>query len=203
MQDIFIPIIYLFSAVLFILGLRQLSHPRTAPKGNNTAAIGMLLAVIATLLNSQIVDFQTIFIGIVIGSAIGAVLAKRIEMTSMPQLVALFNGFGGGASLLVAAAEFYKGEPLVVFTLVTITLSVLIGAITFSGSLVAFLKLQGILRGAPIKFRGQHSFNGILAGIIILLAVYAVLVPAQASNAVLAIIVISLLLGILLSLIHI
>ena len=196
-QDIFIPIIYLFSAVLFILGLRQLSHPRTAPKGNNTAAIGMLLAVIATLLNNQILDFQTIFIGIVIGSAIGAVLAKRVEMTSMPQLVALFNGFGGSASLLVAAAEFYKGEPLLVFTLATITLSVLIGAVTFSGSLVAFSKLQGLLRGTPIKFSGQHSINGILAGVVVLLAVYAVLDPAQASNAVLAIIVISLFLGIL------
>ena len=196
-QDIFIPIIYLFSAVLFILGLRQLSHPRTAPKGNNTAAIGMLLAIIATLLNNQILDFQTIFIGIVVGSAIGAVLAKRVEMTSMPQLVALFNGFGGSASLLVAAAEFYKGEPLLVFTLATITLSVLIGAVTFSGSLVAFAKLQGLMRGTPIKFSGQHSINGILAGVVVLLAVYAVLDPAQASNAVLAIIVISLFLGIL------
>ena len=153
MQNIFIPIIYLFSAVFFILGVRQLSHPRTAPKGNTTAAIGMLLAIIATLLNNQILDFQTIFIGIVIGSAIGAVLAKRVEMTSMPQLVALFNGFGGGASLLVGAAEFYKDEPLVVFTLATVTISVLIGAVTFSGSLVAFSKLQGLLRGAPIKFR--------------------------------------------------
>ena len=193
MQDIYIPIIYLLSAVLFILGLRQLSHPRTAPKGNNTAAIGMLLAVIATLLNNRIVDFQTIFIGIVIGSTIGAILAKRVEMTSMPQLVALFNGFGGGASLLVAAAEFYKGEPSMVFTLATITLSVLIGAVTFSGSLVAFSKLQGFLRGAPIKFRGQHSINGILTGTVIFLAIYAVFDPAQASNAVLAIIVISLL----------
>ena len=197
MQNIFIPIIYLFSAVFFILGLRQLSHPRTAPKGNTTAAIGMLLAIIATLLNNQILDFQTIFIGIVIGSAIGAVLAKRVEMTSMPQLVALFNGFGGGASLLVGAAEFYKDEPLVVFTLATVTISVLIGAVTFSGSLVAFSKLQGLLRGAPIKFRGQHSINGILAVSIILLAVYAVFDPTQASNAILAIIVISLFLGIL------
>jgi NAD(P) transhydrogenase subunit beta len=118
-------------------------------------------------------------------------------MTSMPQLVALFNGFGGSASLLVAAAEFYKGEPLLVFTLTTITLSVLIGAVTFSGSLVAFAKLQGLLRGTPIKFSGQHSINGILAGVVVLLAVYAVLDPAQASNAVLAIIVISLFLGIL------
>ena len=197
MKDIYIPIIYLLSAVLFILGLRQLSHPRTALKGNNTAAIGMLLAVIATLLNNQIVDFQTIFICIVIGSTIGAILAKWVEMTSMPLMVALFNGFGGGASLLVATAEFYKGEPSMAFTLATVTLSVLIGAVTFSGSLVAFSKLQGFLRGAPIKFRGQHSFNGLLTVAVIFLAIYAVFDPEQASDAVLAIIVISLLLGIL------
>ena len=162
MQDIFIPIIYLFSAVLFILGLRQLSHPRTAPKGNTTAAIGMLLAVTATLLNNQILDFQTIFIGIVIGSAIGAVLAKRVEMTSMPQLVALFNGFGGLSSLLVATAEGYKGSLPATFTLSTISLSILIGSITFSGSLVAFAKLQGLMRGKPLVFKGTQIFNGLL-----------------------------------------
>ena len=108
MQDLVIPIIYLFSAVFFILGLRQLSHPRTALKGNRTASIGMLLAIVATLLNNQILDFQSIFIAILIGSAIGAIVAKQVEMTSMPQLVALFNGFGGAASLLVATAEFYR-----------------------------------------------------------------------------------------------
>ena len=112
MQNLVIPIIYLISAVFFILGLKQLSHPRTAPKGNRTASIGMLLAIVATLLNNQILDFQSIFIAILIGSAIGAILAKRVEMTSMPQLVALFNGFGGAASLLVATAEFYRADLL-------------------------------------------------------------------------------------------
>jgi len=194
-QDIFIPIIYLFSAVLFILGLRQLSHPRTAPKGNTTAAIGMLLAVTATLLNNQILDFQTIFIGIVIGSAIGAVLAKRVEMTSMPQLVALFNGFGGLSSLLVATAEVYKGSLPATFTLSTISLSILIGSITFSGSLVAFAKLQGLMRGKPLVFKGTQIFNGLLILAVIVMTVLSILNPDQLFDYILWIIIFSLVVG--------
>ena len=197
MQDLVIPIIYLLSAVFFILGLRQLSHPRTALKGNRTASIGMLLAIVATLLNNQILDFQSIFIAILIGSAIGAILAKRVEMTSMPQLVALFNGFGGAASLLVASAEFYRGGAFATFILFIITLSVLIGSVTFSGSFIAFLKLQGIMRGSPIQFKGQHAFNGLLVMLVILSSVYGLLDPSQLTSMFLIIIGISLLLGIL------
>jgi len=197
LQDLVIPIIYLLSAVFFILGLRQLSHPRTALKGNRTASIGMLLAIVATLLNNQILDFQSIFIAILIGSAIGAILAKRVEMTSMPQLVALFNGFGGAASLLVASAEFYRGGAFATFILFIITLSVLIGSVTFSGSFIAFLKLQGIMRGSPIQFKGQHAFNGLLVMLVILSSVYGLLDPSQLTSMFLIIIGISLLLGIL------
>ena len=195
MQDLVIPIIYLISAVFFILGLRQLSHPRTALKGNRTASIGMLLAIVATLLNNQILDFQSIFIAILIGSAIGAILAKQIEMTSMPQLVALFNGFGGAASLLVATAEFYRGGIFPIFIFFTIALSVLIGSVTFSGSFIAFLKLQGIMKGAPIQFKGQHAFNGLLVVLIIISSIYGLLYPF--SSMFLIIIGVSLLLGIL------
>ncbi|SUZ83190.1 uncharacterized protein METZ01_LOCUS36044 [marine metagenome] len=197
MQDLVIPIIYLISAVFFILGLRQLSHPRTALKGNRTASIGMLLAIVATLLNNQILDFQSIFIAILIGSAIGAILAKQIEMTSMPQLVALFNGFGGAASLLVATAEFYRGGVFPIFIFYTIALSVLIGSVTFSGSFIAFLKLQGIMKGAPIQFKGQHAFNGLLVVLVITSSIYGLLNPLQLGSIFLIIIGVSLLLGIL------
>ena len=195
MQDLVIPIIYLISAVFFILGLRQLSHPRTALKGNRTASIGMLLAIVATLLNNQILDFQSIFIAILIGSSIGAILAKQIEMTSMPQLVALFNGFGGAASLLVATAEFYRGGIFPIFIFFTIALSVLIGSVTFSGSFIAFLKLQGIMKGAPIQFKGQHAFNGLLVVLVIISSIYGLLYPF--SSMFLIIIGVSFLLGIL------
>ena len=197
MQNLVIPIIYLISAVFFILGLKQLSHPRTAPKGNRTASIGMLLAIVATLLNNQILDFQSIFIAILIGSAIGAILAKRVEMTSMPQLVALFNGFGGAASLLVATAEFYRADVLPIFIFFIITLSILIGSVTFSGSFIAFLKLQGIMRGSPVQFKGQHIFNGLLVLLIIFSSVYGHLNPLQTNNMFLITIGVSLLLGIL------
>ena len=197
MQNLVIPIIYLISAVFFILGLKQLSHPRTAPKGNRTASIGMLLAIVATLLNNQILDFQSIFIAILIGSAIGAILAKRVEMTSMPQLVALFNGFGGAASLLVATAEFYRADLLTIFIFFIITLSILIGSVTFSGSFIAFLKLQGIMRGSPVQFKGQHIFNGLLVLLIIFSSVYGHLNPLQTNNMFLITIGVSLLLGIL------
>ncbi len=197
MQNLVIPIIYLISAVFFILGLKQLSHPRTAPKGNRTASIGMLLAIVATLLNNQILDFQSIFIAILIGSAIGAILAKRVEMTSMPQLVALFNGFGGAASLLVATAEFYRADLLPIFIFFIITLSILIGSVTFSGSFIAFLKLQGIMRGSPVQFKGQHIFNGLLVLLIIFSLVYGHLNPLQTNNMFLITIGVSLLLGIL------
>ena len=197
MQDLVIPIIYLLSAVFFILGLRQLSHPRTALKGNKTASLGMLLAIVATLLNNQILDFQSIFIAILIGSAIGAILAKQVEMTSMPQLVAMFNGFGGAASLLVASAEFYRVDALPIFIFSIITLSVLIGSVTFSGSFIAFLKLQGIMRGSPIQFSGQHAFNGILVLLVIFSSIYGILNPIQINSMFLIMIGVSLLLGIL------
>ena len=197
MQDLVIPIIYLISAVFFILGLRQLSHPRTALKGNRTASIGMLLAIVATLLNNQILDFQSIFIAILIGSAIGAIVAKQVEMTSMPQLVALFNGFGGAASLLVATAEFYRVGAFPIFIFFTIALSILIGSVTFSGSFIAFLKLQGIMKGSPIQFKGQHAFNGLLIVLVITSSIYGLLNPLQLGSIFLIIIGVSLLLGIL------
>ncbi|WP_348539936.1 MULTISPECIES: NAD(P)(+) transhydrogenase (Re/Si-specific) subunit beta [Spirulina sp. CCY15215] len=157
---------YLVAASLFILGLKKLGSPATARQGNQSAAIGMLLAVVATMLDRQVLSYEVILIGIAIGSAIGAIAAYKVEMTAMPQMVGIFNGLGGAASALVAIAEFWRvlnaGEFLSVTSLVTILLGILIGGITLTGSFVAFAKLQGIMPGAPIQFPLQQVFNAII-----------------------------------------
>lgn len=159
---IFIAIIYLVASILFIYGIKQLSSPKTARKGNLNAALGMLLAIIGTLLDHRVLTFEYIIIGIVLGSIIGAWMAVKTPMTGMPQMVGLLNGFGGGASTLVAISEFYKifsdhTVPFEFKTMITIALSILIGAVTFSGSLIAFAKLQGLISGRVIKLPG-HTF---------------------------------------------
>lgn len=154
--------LYIVAAALFIVGLRRLSSPATARSGNQLAAAGMLLAVIVTLADRQIVSYPAIVAGLVLGAAVGAFLARRVEMTDMPQLVALFNGFGGGASALVALAEVSRsaGE---IRVLVTIALSILIGTLTFTGSLVAFAKLQGLMSGGQLHYPGQRLGDLVLA----------------------------------------
>lgn len=198
-QELIIPVAYLLSAVLFILGLKQLSHPKTAPKGNQTAAIGMLIAIIATLVYKDVIDYTLIIAGILIGSAIGAYAAKKVEMTAMPQMVAIFNGFGGGASVLVATAEFYRlmtgADAIAGFTMSTIGLSVIIGGITFTGSIVAFAKLQGLMSGAPVLFKGQQFINSLLLIGALVFTVLAVLTGVNAGNYVLVVIGIALVLG--------
>lgn len=170
-------LIYLFAAVLFILGLKLLGSAKTARRGNGYAMLGMLIAIVVTLFDQQIIDFTYIIIGIVIGAAIGAVAAMRVQMTAMPQMVALFNGFGGIASALVAYAEFgfvATGADPQINVIVTIVLSVLIGVVTFTGSLVAFAKLQGIMGGAPVVFKGQQALNALL--VLLSLALGALMV---------------------------
>ena len=167
-------LLYLVAAVAFILGLKRLGSPRTARSGNTIAAGGMLLAVIVTLVDAE-VSWAVLGSGLAVGAVLGAVAALRVKMTSMPQLVAAFNGFGGIASALVAGAEFVKadGLELPTETIFTIILSVLIGAITFTGSFVAYAKLQGLIGGSPISYPGQKLFNGLLAVGIIAAAVIA------------------------------
>ena len=174
-------IFYLLSSVLFIFGIKRLSHPRTARSGNLIASMGMLIAIITTLVVSDSLSYELIGIGIIIGAIIGAFFAMRVEMTQMPQMVAIFNGFGGIASALVAAAEFVNpsesfpyGE---IFTYSTISLSLFIGTLTFTGSFIAFGKLQGFVSGKPIVFPGQQLLNGLIASSIIGLAVYIILFP--------------------------
>ncbi len=155
---------YLLASVLFILGLKKLSSPKTARVGNFYALTGMLIAIVVTLLDQGILDFTYIIIGIVVGGLIGSVAAKKVAMTDMPQMVALFNGFGGIASTFVAYSEYVKangvigGEDVVI----SMVLSLLIGTVTFTGSLIAFLKLQGWMTSAPIVFKGQTIFNALL-----------------------------------------
>ncbi len=179
----FINIIYLVAASLFILGLKRLSSPATARGGNSLAAVGMLLAVVATLFIQQILTPVEMVLGLVIGGGIGAFMARTVQMTKMPEMVAAFNGFGGGASALVAAAEVAKnlgiteegmvdlaalqgadsGELLTISLLVTIAISLLIGTVTFSGSFVAFGKLGGFVSGNPISFPGMRPLTILVA----------------------------------------
>lgn len=152
---------YVVAAVLFINGLKGLTHPRTAVRGNLTSAWGMLVAVVATLLANGL-DYQWILVGAVIGGLIGGIAAARIQMTQMPEMVALFNGFGGGASVLVAGAAFMiAAEPTPQMTIAT-GVSGLIGAVTLTGSLVAFGKLAEILPGRQIGFAGMKVFNALV-----------------------------------------
>ena len=164
--SIYAQLAYLVSAILFVSGIKQLSSPATARSGNARASVAMLLAIVVTLLDNEILDWTTVAAAVIAGAVIGGVLARKIEMTAMPQLVAVFNGFGGGASAAVAAAEFVRlgggGAGVELGAGVTIVLSTLIGAVTFSGSLIAFGKLQGIVTGKPVTFPLQKSFNALL-----------------------------------------
>ena len=172
---------YLTAAVLFILGLKGLSHPKTAVRANLIGATGMLLAIVATLLDRNVLGsgtqaFTLIFTAILIGSALGALLALKIQMTAMPQMVALLNGFGGGASVLVAGAALVdvSGEPSTQLLGATAA-SGIIGAVTFWGSLVAFDKLQELfLPGKPIHFPGQQAVNALIGIACIAVAVWLV-----------------------------
>ena len=171
-------IAYLIASVLFILGLKGLAHPRTAVRGNLMGALGMFIAVVVTLMQGDL-SYELILAGIVIGSAVGAIMAVKIEMTAMPQLVALFNGFGGAASVLVAGAELVnpEAEPLLQ-SLIAIVASGLIGAITFWGSLVAFGKLQGVVvPDQPVRYPGEQIVKVILLAAAIVSGVMIVQNP--------------------------
>ncbi len=172
---------YLVAAVLFILGLKGLGHPRTAVRGNLLGAIGMLLAVVVTLLDRNIVGYEVIIAGFVIGAAVGAVMAMRVQMTAMPQLVAVFNGFGGIASTLVAGAALMEATlvtsaPALQMTVATV-FSGIVGAVTFWGSLVAFGKLQGFVSGQPVRYKGEQIVKVLLLATALVLGVLVVMRP--------------------------
>lgn len=160
MRENIINLSYLISAILFIVGLKMLSSPKTARTGNFYSAIGMLIAICATLFDKNIISYQFIIIGLLVGSLIGAILAITVKMTEMPQMVGLLNGYGGLASTLVGISEYVRLYPNPTFyDTSTITITVIIGAITFTGSLVAYGKLQGIVSGQPITYPFQKTIN--------------------------------------------
>jgi H+-translocating NAD(P) transhydrogenase subunit beta len=166
---------YIVSALLFVLGLKALSSPATAPRGNAMASSAMLLAVVATLLDRGVVSYGTLAVGLIVGALVGTVLARTVKMTAMPQLVAVFNGFGGGASALVASAEVLRGGGVNpgMAEAVAAALGILVGTVTFSGSAIAFGKLQGIVSQRPLvfplqKFVSALLFLALLAGVVLM-----------------------------------
>jgi len=171
-QHMAVELTYLVSAILFFWGLKRLQSPATARVGNLIAAVAMMLALLATVVDNQILSWTEIIIGVAIGSIFGGFSARLVEMTAMPQMVGLFNGFGGGASALVAIVEFMNIGGKVGLTThgVSIMLGVLIGGVTFSGSMIAFLKLQGWMTGNPITYPLQKTLNAIMFMAIIVLS---------------------------------
>jgi len=189
---------YLLAAVLFILGLRQLSSPKTARNGNYTAAIGMVIALAATVpqLHFTTAGAIIVLIGVVIGGAVGTVGARQVKMTAIPQMVALFNGAGGGAAALVAVAELLKFGTHPAFSeALPSVFSIVVGSVSFAGSLVAFAKLQELMTGTPITYPGQQLVNGLLAAAIIGFVI-AVLAIASIPFSFLALMLLALILGV-------
>jgi H+-translocating NAD(P) transhydrogenase subunit beta len=171
-------LLYLIPIVAFILALRFLSNPATARRGNQIGAVGMLVAIVVTWIHVGSASWWAIVVAMAIGGGFGAVAARRVKMTAMPQMVALFNGVGGGAAALIALAELHRilpepGRPKIDIAL-AIALSGLIGAISFSGSLIAFAKLQELIRGRPITYPGQKVLNLALLGVCVVLSVVLV-----------------------------
>ena len=212
MQSTVVPVIYLLSTVLFIFGIKRLSKVKTARRGNALAAVGMLLAIVGALLELGVVDYRWIAGGMAIGTVVGLLFAVRVQMTSMPEMVALFNGFGGIASALVATSVYWDVvvqrapagtvyQTLGIDESITVMLSILIGGITFTGSLIALFKLQGSLKqGQPILLPARHyiTFGLLLASFVFGGLAVAALAP-DSIMWVLALSAVSLILGILLT----
>jgi NAD(P) transhydrogenase subunit beta len=196
--ELLINLAYIVSAVLFIYGLKMLGSPTTARKGNALSSLGMLIAIVVTLLSEKILPWENIAAGLIIGGLIGAVVAEKVQMTSMPELVALFNGFGGGSSLLVGlVAVFSAGNSL--FTNITIILSILIGSVTLTGSLIAYSKLGGKIPSKSIQFTGQQIFNGGLVIAIVASSILFCLNPSIENPWLIALIGLSLVFGIMIT----
>lgn len=195
--ELLINLTYILSSFLFILGIKMLGSPATARKGNLISAVGMFLAVLVTMISKEIIDYQWILLGILAGSVIGFCAAKFVQMTKMPEMVAILNGFGGIASLLVAWAVYHQTPESDTFTAVTIFLSVLIGGLTFTGSFIAWGKLSETISSKPFLFKGQQIFNALLLIAIVASGVIFSMDPAAHGHIFLIAIGLSFLLGIM------
>ncbi|OHY32576.1 NAD synthetase [Cylindrospermopsis raciborskii CS-508] len=195
-----IQLTYLLAASLFIFGLKKLGSPATARNGNVIAAGGMLLAVVATLLDQKVLNYEMILVGLVIGSIIGVIAAYKVQMTEMPQMVGLLNGLGGASSALVAVAEFWRlldaGQSIPLDINISMLLDVLIGGVTFTGSFLAFAKLQGLVSGTPITFPLQQPVNLLLLGTYLAGSAYLIASP-DSLPVFLAVVAVSLVLGVM------
>jgi proton-translocating NAD(P)+ transhydrogenase subunit beta len=176
-SQLFINLIYLISAILFILGLRGLNSPETARRGQKLAAVGMAMAIVGTLIQKEIISYEWIVVGLVIGSIAGVGIAAWTPMTAMPQRTALSHAFGALAAALVGVAEYYHGQDLNTVRMTSIGSEVMLGSLTFTGSMMAFGKLQGLLPGAPTTYKGQNAVNISILGVIVLIVIYLVFVP--------------------------
>ena len=195
-----IQLTYLVAASLFILGLKKLGSPASARNGNLVAAVGMLLAIVATMLDQHVLNYEMILIGLAIGSVIGAVIAYKVQMTEMPQMVGLLNGLGGASSALIAVAEFWRlldsSQPIPLDVNISMLLDVLIGGVTLTGSFLAFAKLQGLISGTPITFPLQQPFNILLLGSYLAGSAYLIITP-DSLPVFLGVVAVSLVLGVM------
>jgi NAD(P) transhydrogenase subunit beta len=178
--NLFIEFTYLAASILFILGLKGMSHPESAKRGMHLAEFGMLMAIIGTLLHKEIVSYEWIIAGLVIGGGVGAAMAYWVPMTAMPQRTALSHAFGAFAAALVGVAEYYRhGAGLGGLKMTALSFEVMLGALTTTGSLIAFAKLQGMMRGTPMTFKGQNIFNMMLLAVTLGLFVYLLFMPSS------------------------
>ena len=195
-----IQLTYLVAASLFILGLKKLGSPASARNGNLVAAVGMLLAIVATMLDQHVLNYEMILVGLAIGSVIGAVIAYKVQMTEMPQMVGLLNGLGGASSALIAVAEFWRlldsSQPIPLDVNISMLLDVLIGGVTLTGSFLAFAKLQGLISGTPITFPLQQPFNLLLLGSYLAGSAYLIMTP-DSLPVFLGVVAVSLVLGVM------
>jgi len=179
-EKYFIELSYLLASILFILGLKGMSHPETAKRGMHLAEFGMLMAIIGTLLHFEIVTYTWIITGLVVGSLAGLAMGVWVPMTAMPQRTALSHAFGAFAAALVGISEFYRhGGNLGAIEMSALGFEVMLGSLTTTGSLLAFAKLQGMVRGTPMTYKGQNVFNMVLLAATVLIFIYLIVVPGS------------------------